>query len=59
MLEKGKYKVPCSEASEYAQLMREHSHYPTQNFVSRNNDLVIQRYTHIKQGRTGVQSQMN
>ncbi len=51
MLEKGKYKVPCSEASEYAQLMREHSHYPTQNFVSRNNSLVIQRYTHIKQGQ--------
>ena len=51
MLEKGKYKVPRSDASEYAQLMREHSHYPTQNFVSRNNDLVIQRYRHIKQGQ--------
>ncbi|WGU69869.1 DNA (cytosine-5-)-methyltransferase [Capnocytophaga canimorsus] len=51
MLEKGKYKVPSSVASEYAQLMREHSHYPTQNFVSRNNDLVIQRYKYIKQGQ--------
>lgn len=50
-LEKGKYKVPHSEASEYAQLMREHSHYPTQNFVSHNNDLVIQRYKYIKQGQ--------
>lgn len=51
MLEKGKYKVPRSVASEYAKLMREHSHYPTQNFVSRNNDLVIQRYKYIKQGQ--------
>ena len=52
MLEKGKYKVPRSEASEYAQFMREHSHYPTQNFVSRNNDLVIQRYKYINPNRS-------
>ena len=51
MLEKGNYKVPRTKASEYAQLMREHSHFPTQNFVSRNNDLVIQRYKYIKQGQ--------
>lgn len=51
MLEKGTYKVPIAKASEYAQLMRAHSDYPTQNFVSRNNDLVIQRYKHIKQGQ--------
>ena len=50
MLERGRYKVPISKASEYAQIMRAKSYYPTQNFVSRNNDLVIQRYTHIKQG---------
>ena len=51
MLEKGNYKVPRAKASEYAQLMREHSHFPTQNFVSRNNELVIQRYKYIKQGQ--------
>ncbi len=44
------YVIPIEDASEYAQLMRENSHTAKQNFVSRNNDLVIERYRHIKQG---------
>lgn len=51
MLEIGTYKVPASKASKYAQTMRAKSSHPTQNYVSRNNDLVIQRYKHIKQGQ--------
>ena len=30
--------------------MRKHSERPLQNYVSRNNDLVIERYKHIPQG---------
>lgn len=51
MLDKGTYKVPKEKASEYAQLMRANSPYPTQNYVSRNSNLVIQRYKYIKQGQ--------
>ena len=51
MLEKGTYKVDMQEATPYAQLMRKHSQYPLQNYVSRNNDLVIERYKFIKQGQ--------
>lgn len=51
MLDIGSYKISISKASEYAQSMRANSLYPTQNFVSRNNELVIQRYKHIKQGQ--------
>lgn len=51
MVEKGKYKVPSSQASKYAQEMRKDSLFPTQNYVSRNNELVIQRYKYIKQGQ--------
>ncbi|MCD8291727.1 MAG: DNA cytosine methyltransferase [Prevotella sp.] len=36
--------------SEYAQLMRKQEKTSNQNYVSRNNDLVIERYKHIKQG---------
>ncbi len=49
-LEIGSYKVPFEKASRYAQAMRRNSSCPTQNFVSKNNDLVIQRYSYIKQG---------
>jgi DNA (cytosine-5)-methyltransferase 1 len=51
MLERGHYKVPRKKASKYAQLMRAHSNYPTQNYVSLNNELVIQRYKYIGQGQ--------
>ena len=45
------YRVSLEEASEYAQQMRKCSESATQNFVSKNNDLVIERYKHIKQGQ--------
>lgn len=44
------YSLPFDQASPYAQLMRKESDKCTQNFVSRNNELVIERYKHIKQG---------
>lgn len=37
--------------SKYAKLMRKSSGKATQNFVSQNNDYVIERYKHIKQGQ--------
>lgn len=46
----GTYSCSFEEASTYAQIMRRGSDHPTQNFVSRNNDLVIERYSHIPQG---------
>jgi len=36
--------------SEYAKLMRGNLRKATQNYVSKNSDLVIERYKHIKQG---------
>ena len=45
------YRVSLEEASGYAQQMRKCSENATQNFVSKNNDLVIERYKHIKQGQ--------
>lgn len=45
------YRIPWSEASAYAQLMRSDSKVSMQNYVSRNNDLVIERYKHIGQGQ--------
>jgi len=47
-LEKGIYK---DVASDYAKKMRRKSKFPTQNFVSKNNDYVIERYSYIKQGQ--------
>ena len=44
------YTVSFEDASPYAQMMRKNSDSSKQNFVSRSNDLVIQRYKHIKQG---------
>lgn len=51
MLDEADYTIPLEEASHYAQLMRKGSDKARQNFVSRNNDLVIKRYTHIGQGQ--------
>ena len=51
MLEQGAYKIVTQEATPYAQLMRRKSLYPLQNYVSRNNDLVIERYKFIEQGQ--------
>lgn len=36
--------------SDYAFLMRRNSNFSTQNYVSRNKDYVIERYSYIKQG---------
>lgn len=44
------YRLPVSKVSKYAQQMRRNSTESTQNYVSRNNDLVIKRYSYIKQG---------
>lgn len=51
MLEESDYSIPLEEASSYAQSMREDSNKARQNFVSRNNDLVIERYKYIGQGQ--------
>lgn len=51
MLDEAPYKLPLSKASEYARQMRKDSKKATQNFVSRNNDLVIERYKYIGQGQ--------
>ena len=51
MLEEAPYIKPLEDASEYAQLMRQGSDLARQNFVSRNNDLVIERYKYIGQGQ--------
>lgn len=50
MLDEADYTIPLAEASEYAKIMRKNSDKARQNFVSRNNDLVIQRYHYIPQG---------
>lgn len=45
------YTIPLKKASKYAQQMRRGCKRCKQNYVSRNNDLVIERYKHIKQGQ--------
>ena len=47
-LEKGIYKK--AEAN-YAKKMRKKSKYPTQNYVSKNSDYVIERYSYIGHGQ--------
>ncbi len=44
------YKLPARKACAYARQMREGSKRSRQNYVSKNQDYVIERYTHIKQG---------
>ena len=51
MLEESEYTQTIEEASDYARLMRKGSDKARQNFVSRNNDLVIERYKYIGQGQ--------
>lgn len=51
MLEEAAYTKSLTEASPYAQLMRKGSEKARQNYVSRNNDLVIERYKYIGQGQ--------
>ena len=51
MVDEAPYTLTLEEASPYAQLMRKGSDMARQNFVSRNNDLVIERYKYISQGQ--------
>lgn len=51
MLDEAAYTQTIEEVSEYARMMREGSDKARQNFVSRNNDLVIERYKYIGQGQ--------
>ncbi len=44
------YKLPARKASAYARKMRKGSKRSRQNYVSRNQDYVVERYTHIEQG---------
>ncbi len=50
MIDTAPYTIPYEKASTYAQLMRQNSTESHQNFVSLNNDLVIERYKYIPQG---------
>ena len=45
------YTKTMDEVCEYAKLMRKNSDVARQNYVSRNNDLIIERYKHIGQGQ--------
>jgi DNA (cytosine-5)-methyltransferase 1 len=45
------YALNSTEISPYAAKMRVKSDRPLQNFVSKNQDYIIERYKHIKQGQ--------
>ena len=49
-IEVAPYTKPLEETNDYVKLMRGVSKFSYQNYVSRNNDLVIERYKYIKQG---------
>ncbi|WP_278785797.1 DNA cytosine methyltransferase [Prevotella histicola] len=51
MIDEAVYTLSLDEASDYERLMRKDSDAPKQNYVSRNNDLVIERYKYIGQGQ--------
>ena len=51
MIDVAPYTKTYHEASKYEKLMRKGSKEARQNFVSKNNDLVIQRYHYIGQGQ--------
>jgi len=50
MLDEAAYTLSLENASDYERLMRQGSDKARQNYVSRNNDLVIERYKYIGQG---------
>lgn len=50
MIDSLPYTKPFEESSPYAQLMRQGSTEARQNFVSKSNNLVMQRYKYISQG---------
>lgn len=51
ILDEAEYTLSLQETSEYERLMRKGSDKARQNYVSKNNDLVIERYKHIGQGQ--------
>ena len=51
MLDEAAYSKTVNEISDYAKMMRKGSQKAYQNYVSRNNDLVIERYKYIGQGQ--------
>lgn len=51
MLDESAYTKPAQETNDYVRFIRNGSDKARQNFVSRNNDLVIERYKHIRQGQ--------
>ena len=51
MLDESDYIKSLDKASPYARLMRKGSDKARQNYVSKNNDLVIERYKYIGQGQ--------
>ena len=51
MLDEAAYTLSLEDASDYERLMRQGSDKARQNYVSRNNDLVIERYKYIGQGQ--------
>lgn len=51
MLAEAPYTKSLEESSKYERQMRKGSDMARQNFVSRNNDLVIERYKYIGQGQ--------
>ena len=51
MLDEAAYTLSSEDASGYELLMRQGSDKARQNYVSRNNDLVIERYKYIGQGQ--------
>lgn len=51
MFESLQYAKRAKDATKYERLMRNGSRKSKQNYVSRNNDLVIQRYHYIGQGQ--------
>ncbi len=50
MLDAAPYTIPYEQASDYAKLMRGNSTVARQNYVTLNNELVVQRYHYIPQG---------
>lgn len=51
MIDSLPYTKPIREASRYAKKMRKGSKMSMQNYVSKNNELVIERYKYIGQGQ--------
>lgn len=51
MLDESPYTKPIEDTNDYVRFIRNGSDKARQNFVSKNNNLVIERYKHIGQGQ--------